>query len=154
LSKIHSLLVSGFLVGLLCGCSTVWSGNRQSDEPNVTKGKLQQYEKMMHVTFPGSTRGLNAREVTGGPDAMLYLKVEMDKEELESFLKSSPFANADLRSDRPFVYNQKGVTWWTPADVKTYKSGQASLPDGEVLNVLIDLGQDKKVVIYLMWHET
>ena len=154
MSRVDLLLVTCFLGAVLSGCATVWSGGRSSAEPDVTKEKLQQYEKVMHLTFPGSTRGLNAREVTGGPDDALYLKVEIDKDELDSFLKKSPFADANLRNDQKFVGNEKGQTWWQPDDVKSYKSGQVSLTQGEVLNILLDLDQDKKVVIYLLWHET
>ena len=154
LSRVYLLFVTYIFGLLLCGCATAWSGGRDSAEPDVTKEKLQQYQKVMHLTFPAGTRGLNAREATGGPDDMLYLKVEIDREELDSFLEDSPFADANLRSDQKFVGNEKGQTWWRPDDVKTYKSAQVFLPQGEVLNILLDFDQEKKVVIYLMWHET
>ena len=154
MSRIYLLFVTYVLGLLLCGCATAWSGGRNFAEPEVTKEKLQHYEKAMHLTFPASTRGHNAREVTGGPDDVLYLKVEIDKEELDFFLKSSPFADADLRSDQKFVGNEKGQTWWRPDDVKTYKSGQVFLAQGEVLNILLDFDHDKKIVMYLMLHET
>lgn len=107
----------------------------------------------MDLTFPASTRALNAAAETGGPDDAVYLKVEMDKQDLETFVKNSRFANAALRSDQSPIHNRIDLTWWNPDGAKTYKSGQVRLPSNDVLNILIDFDYDKKVVVYLLWYE-
>jgi hypothetical protein len=49
----------------------------------------------MHVTFPASTRALNAALESGGPDEAVYLKVEMDKQDLETFVQKEHIAFLD-----------------------------------------------------------
>src|SRR5258705_4003155 len=101
LSKASSILICSLVVGLGCiSCNAIRHRNSQLSEQAITKEKLQQYESLMHLTFPASTRALNASEETGGPDDAFFLKVEIDKQDLETFVKNSPFANADLRSDQ------------------------------------------------------
>lgn len=107
----------------------------------------------MHLTFPESTRPLNAAYENGGFDDAVFLKVEMDKQDLATFVKNSPFANAYLRSDQSPIHDQKDLTWWNPDAAKTYKSSQVILPSNDALNILVDLDDDKKVVVYLLWYE-
>jgi hypothetical protein len=155
LSKVLSVLTCTLFVVLGCiSCKAVWNRKSQFSQQDITQEKLQQFEKLMHLSFPASTRALNAAAETGGPDDAVFLKVEMDKQDLETFVKNSPFANADLRNDQKQINNQKDLTWWNPDAARTYRSGQVMLPSSEYLNILIDFDHDKKIVVYLMWFET
>ena len=154
MSKTSLVLVCCLAVALGCiSCSEVRHRVSQFSEQDITREKLQEYERLMHLTFPGSTRALNAAYESGGPDDAVFLKVEMDKQDLETFVKSGPFADIDLRNDRREVSSRKDLPWWNPDAAKTYESGQVTLPSNDVLNILIDLDGDKNSVVYLQWCE-
>lgn len=105
----------------------------------------------MHLTFPESTRALNAAYESGGPDDAVYLKVEMAKQDLEAFVKNSPFANANLRSDQSPIQNRQDLPWWNPNGAKTYKARQVILPSNGALHMLVDFDDELKAVVYLTW---
>lgn len=125
----------------------------QFSEQDVTRERLQQYEKLMHLTFPESTRALNSAYESGAPDDAVYLKVEMEKRDVETFLKNSPFANAYLRSDQNPIPNRRDLPWWNPDGAKTYKGGNVILPSNGALHMLIDFDDEMKAVVYLTWGE-
>ena len=155
LNKVPSVLIGSLFVVLGCiSCGGVGGRTTEFSEQDITKEKLQQFEKLMYFTFPASTRALNAAVESGGLDASAYLKVEMDKQDLEAFVKNSPFSSAYLRNDQKGIINQRDLTWWNPEAVKTYRSGQVMLPSSDYLNILIDSDPEKKVVVYLLWFET
>ncbi|MGI8732285.1 MAG: hypothetical protein ACR2LM_03160 [Pyrinomonadaceae bacterium] len=105
----------------------------------------------MHLTFPESTRALNAAYESGGPDDAVFLKVEMDKQDVEAFVKHSPFANAYLRSDQSPIQNRQDLSWWNPDGAKTYKADQVILPSNGALYMLVDFDDEMKAVVYLTW---
>jgi len=108
----------------------------------------------MHITFPKSTRALNIVKVTGGPDDQILLKIEIDRKDLDSLIKHSPFARLELRSDRRFLLNERTLSWWNPDSVRNYRSAEAPLPDAKYLNILIDLDREDRIPVYLQWFET
>ena len=108
----------------------------------------------MHITFPKSTRALKIFKVTGGPDDGIFLKIEIDRKDLDSLIKHSPFASVELRSDRRSVLKDRTLSWWDPDSVRNYRSAQAGLPDARYLNILLDLDRDEAITIYLQWLET
>jgi hypothetical protein len=154
MSKTSLLLVCCLAVAPGCiSCSEVRHSVSQFSEQDITREKLQQYERSMHLTFPGSTRALNAAYESGGPDDAVFLKVEMDKQDVEAFVKNSPFANANLRSDQSPIHNRQDLPWWDPDGAKTYKAGQVILPSNGALNMQVDLDDEMKAVVYLTQGE-
>lgn len=150
-----SALITLLFVVLGCtACNAALNRKSQLSEKDITAEKLHQYERLMHVTFPASTRALNAAAETDGPDDAVFLKVEMDKQDLDTFVKNSPFVNTPLKSDERSLDNEKDLTWWNPDGAKTYKSGQVRLPANDVLNIPIDFDQDRKIIVYVLWYDT
>ena len=126
-------------------------------DPNVAAKKLSEYSQIMNIEFPSSVRLLNFQE-QHGLDMSIYLKINLNKSDLQALLSRSPFANRKLKEPKdnpiPFV-SLTGPNWWNISSVKKWKSGQASLPDAQYLNILIDFESiGNKVIIYLEWHET
>jgi hypothetical protein len=120
----------------------------------ITEEQLRACEKKMHVSFPASSQPLGIQEVTGWLDDQLYLKLQIPRQDLESFLRSSPFAGKELRSDRSEMFDDKNLSWWKPESVKNFKPAQAALPDAKYLNILVDLDSNDRIIIYLAWFET
>ncbi|HEY2976196.1 MAG TPA: hypothetical protein VGJ48_27020 [Pyrinomonadaceae bacterium] len=120
----------------------------------ITEEQLRACGTKMHVSFPASTQPLGIQEVTGWLDDQLYLKLQIPNQDLESFLRSSPFAGKQLRTDRSEILDDKNLSWWRPESVKKFKSGQAVLPDAKYLKILVDLDSDDKTIIYLAWFDT
>ena len=84
-------------------------------------------------------------------DDALWLQVKLPVEDLDAFLKASPFADSTLsRSDESRVHQFRHFFEVPPA---RYRAGQESLPNARVLNILIDESGPDVVVLYLMWHE-
>jgi hypothetical protein len=129
-------------------------GGPQSRTDAVTKEDLIECSSKMHVTFPPSTRPLSISKVTGWLDDAIYLKIEIERKDLDALIKNSPFADIELRSDRRYVLKERSLSWWNPEGVSDYKSAQAALPDAKYLNILLDLDRSETVTVYLQWNET
>jgi len=142
------------IVSALTCCGRPYSGTLQSSSDLVSEDDLKECSSKMHITFPKSTRALKIFKVTGGPDDEIFLKIEIDRKDLDSLIKNSPFAGQELRSDRRFVLKEPNLSWWDPDSVRNFRSAQARLPDAEYLNILLDLGRDEVNTIYLQWGET
>ena len=130
------------------------SGTLQSSSDLVSEEDLKECSSKMHITFPKSTRALKISKVTGGPDDGIFLKIEIDRKDLDSLIKHSPFAGLELLSDRRFVLKEPTLSWWDPDSVRNYRSAEARLPDAEYLFILLDLDRDEAITIYLQWGET
>jgi len=126
----------------------------QSSSDLVSEEDLKECSSKMHITFPKSTRALKISRITGGPDDGIFLKIEIDRKDLDSLIKHSPFAGRELLSDRRFVLKEPTLSWWDPDSVRNYRSAQARLPDAKYLNILLDLDRDEDIPIYLQWGET
>jgi hypothetical protein len=131
-----------------------YSRTLQSSSDLVSEEDLKECSSKMHITFPKSTRALEIYKVTGGPDDGIFLKIEIDRKDLDSLLKLSPFADLELRSDRRFVLKEPTLSWWDPDTVRNYRSAQAGLPDAKYLNILLDLDRNDGITVYLQWGET
>jgi hypothetical protein len=129
-------------------------GSPQSRTDAVTKEDLKECSSKMNTTFPESTRPLNIYKVTGWLDDSIYLKIEIDRKDLDALIKNSPFADIELRGDRKYVLKERTLSWWDPEGVIKYKSAQAGLPDAKYLNILLDLDRSETVTVYLQWNET
>jgi hypothetical protein len=144
---------------LFVACSLTCTGRSSSGIPQsradgVTEEDLKECGSKMHITFPQSTRAVNIDKITGGPDDGIFLKIEIDRKEMDALIKSSPFASVELRSERRYVLKEPTLSWWNPESARNYKSGQAQLPDAKYLNILLDLDGNERVTVYLQWGET
>lgn len=112
---------------------------------------LDKCAKRMEIKFPPSTRGINFAD-GGFLDYAARLKIEIDRNDLESFIANSPFADEKLSTD--YIYtNPLGKKWWDASErAKNFRSGFIRLPRDdytERLDVLIDLDRPRKPIIYL-----
>lgn len=154
MSKPRVVLIVMLLVGLaVMSCRGLGTGDSEFSEKDLTREKLQQYEKLMQITFPETTRALNSYNEISGPDDAVYLKVEIDQNDLDTLVSKSPFSTAEFRSDQRRLQNLSNLTWWTPEGAKTFKSSQVRLSTGNVLTMLVDLDDAKKPIVYLLWYE-
>jgi hypothetical protein len=140
-------LTLGIIIYSSCGIPA-------GQQARVTGEQLRDCERKMHISFPPSTQPLGINEVKGWLDDSTYLKVQIPRGDLDGFLKTSPFAGEQLRSDRPDVSDSESIPWWKPESVKNYKSGQVLLPDAKYVSTLLDLDSEDKVIVYLQWNET
>ena len=136
-----------FILAVQMGCSR----KPVISDPNIILPKCAQ---RMQMKFPPSTRFLGFAEGTG-QDYSARLKFEIDIDDLEFFIRNSPFAGKELRSDRTYVSLSAGKKWWTAGrNSKTYKSGFTNIPSryAEPMAILIDLDRPEKAVIYLSYR--
>ena len=85
-------------------------------------------------------------------DDALWLQVSLPAQDLNAFLKSSPFAESKLSNNNEArVYQFRAFFKIPPSK---YRAGQERLPTSQVLNILIDESDPVVAVLYLMWHET
>ncbi len=147
-------VVLAFIVSHLTCTGRSDSGTLKSSSDGVSEEDLKECSSKMHITFPQSTRALDIFKVSGGPDDGIFLKVEIDRKDLDSLIKHSPFTGVELRSDRRYVLKEPTLSWWDSDSVRNYRSAQARLPDAEYLNILLDLDRDERITIYLQWGET
>jgi len=143
-----------FSLALAVVSALTCTGTLQSGSDAVSEEDLKECSSKMGITFPKSTRALNISKVTGGPDDQIFLKIEIDRKDLDSLIKHSPFARLELRSDRRFVLKERTLSWWDPDSVRNYRSAEAPLPDAKYLNILVDLDHEHRIPVYLQWVET
>ena len=107
----------------------------------------------MLLVFPTGTKALGYKEEPG-LDRSIYLKLQIPRNELSTFLNASPFARIQLDRDIKAIDHGIDEDWWRPDSVKHFMSGQALLPDAKFVDVLVDLDAKETVILYLEWHET
>jgi len=108
------------------------------------------------VVFPAGTHLLNAAEKRGGRDLFTYYKIEFEPEDFEAFLRDSTIATIDLydsTSGRSYenILRWCSLHWWKVFKVKSWKTGETSLPDSSLLVLFIDYDHTDKYIIYLAW---
>ena len=147
------LIAICFLTVLFMKFMSCENHRRELSDPNAVKQKLKKYGHLMDIEFPPSTRLINFKEYHGIDDTV-YLKIRIDKKDLQNFLTNSPFANEILvePKDNPIsVISPIGPSWWNTKSVKNWKSGQIILPNFSYLNIFLDLDHTDKIIIYLEW---
>ena len=112
---------------------------------------LPDWERKMHVIFPDNTEALGLK-VEPGIDEATYLKVRIPKYVWESFLEESPVHLEDMDNAKRFFLGTDS-DWWDPSKPVELPTAQASLPDGSIINIGVDLSKTSDAIIYLMWHE-
>lgn len=148
------LLVLFVALAALPGCGS----------PASTEDPLAISAEAMNLTFPPSTRALgyyhvkdpaNRRfEIIPGPDDAIWLKIEMDRKDVDSFLAVSPFAGEPLAETDRGTTGPSDQPWWDADRRGRFRSGQATRPQARYLNILIDMDGGERAVIYLEWYTT
>jgi len=154
----HATLIAGavFITAILplaCG------------KPASSEDPVAVSTAVMHVTFPSDTRVIgyyrskdpaNTRfSMIPTPDDAICLKIETARKNIDALLAASPFAGKELSGTARSVSNHSlNQPWWDPEKPRRFKSGEEPLPNGCQLNILIDMDNDAKAVVYLNWFET
>lgn len=116
-----------------------------------TAAQISEFTANAAITLPASAEPIAYREERGMDDA-LWLQVRMPAADLPALLGSSPFKDSKLGGTDKSIEGCFSAFWKAPP--ARYRSGQESLPNARVLNILIDESDPANVVVYLMWHET
>jgi hypothetical protein len=146
-----AVLLVAALVGSGCGVSlTPAGGSMKPARP--TPAQIASFLQNARITLPASSSPLLYLEVSGGPDGVAWLSVNLPKADLQSFLQASPFRDAMLKPNDEYYLGDFSMLWQTQPT--THRSGQVRLPNAQVLNILIDETDPATATIYLMWHET
>lgn len=66
---------------------------------------------------------------------------------------SPSLAQVDFTEDKRYLLGPD-EGWWDPERPASLPTAQAALPNGEYLNVGADRGDQARIVVYLMWHQT
>jgi hypothetical protein len=85
-------------------------------------------------------------------DDALWLQVKVPARDLQGFLDRSPFHGASLHTNDQLRLSDFREFYATPP--LRCRGGQQELPNGRVLNLLIDESDAANFVVYLMCHET
>lgn len=144
--KMFKMVVLSLLL-VLVACDG--SGERETSTMNTIN--LPDWESKMHVTFPEGTQPLGLR-VEPGMDDAAYLKVNIPMQAWEKFLEESPVHPQDLDNAKRFFLGDD-KDWWDPGKPVELPTAQASLPNGSVVNLGVDLSGTTEATVYLMWHE-
>jgi len=144
--KIFGMLILPLLLALVAcdGASDKGTGT-------VNTINLSDWERKMHVTFPAGTRTLGLRVAPGMDDAA-YLKVSMPVQAWGKFLEESPVDSQDLDNAKRFFLGDDN-DWWDPGKPAKLPTAQATLPNGSVINLGVDLSGVTEATVYLMWYE-
>ena len=141
--KLYSIFFLALLL-LPAGCSDAdLSGSNGID--------LAKWETRMQVRFPNGATPTGIQMETGMDNAV-YLKVQMPAAAWPRFVETSPVNPLDLSDEKRFFLGPDNG-WWDPGQRKKVPTGQASLPDGSVLNMGVYSDGTDRVDVYLMWHE-
>ena len=128
-------------------------GCKRAASSAVTPQKLSECSARMSVVFPQSARPIRISESHGMDDA-IFLKVEINRNDLARFIQGSPFAGMVLRTDRHRLSPRKRLSWWDVDSIANFQSGEVQLPDASYLRILIGLDKPTKAMLYLEWFET
>ncbi|MFO0916504.1 MAG: hypothetical protein U0795_26340 [Pirellulales bacterium] len=84
-----------------------------------------------------------------GPDHAVHLQVELLSAVAADFLATNLFSKAGWDANSQLAHDVPYWSGWKPLKVKKYISSQIDLPNGQVLNVLIDVDRPDKTIVYL-----
>ena len=87
-------------------------------------------------------------------DTVIYLKAEIARDDLEMFLKNSPFVRAELSGVEKSISPEAELPWWQVEKVESYLSGTVALPNAYWLSILVDLDSQDVCIVYLEWCDT
>ena len=146
-SLLHNTFLLCALVGLLLGCGPLNAPTIES--PSTSQ--LSEFIRKASISLPVSAQPIGWRE-EHGMDEALWLQVRMPAQDFQSFLDNSPFHESTLTTNDPYQIIQ--FREFLPKPPAHYRAGQQSLPNGQVLNMVVDESDTENVVVYLMWHET
>jgi hypothetical protein len=117
---------------------------------------LNKSAKIFGLTFPCNTRLLSSHSMNF-QGLFIRIKVEIDKKDLDGFLKSSPFSNGELNERNKRIYcdlEDRIFKPWQEVSLmaKKFKSGEVEIrkkDEVDILRILIDLDKPNNAIIYL-----
>jgi hypothetical protein len=115
-----------------------------------TAPQIAEFTRNAGIALPKSSRAIGWKESRGMDDA-LWLKVEIPKADLDSFIAASPFRGGGLETNQSSRLYDFYDFWQTPPS--QYRAGQASLPNVRTLNMVVDDSASTNAVVYMMWFE-
>lgn len=164
---------------IIGGCSLVWvavavvalavllplfqvTGSlTSSDSPvppdQVTVGQLRDFEAKTHLRFPRAAQIKFYLAESGGPDAMIQLKLRMKNAELAELLAQPTLKKVKwqlVEAENAFADDYEGWPEWAPSKVKKGRRAQVDLPNAKYLKILIDDASANDKGVYFMWFET
>ena len=137
-----NLLIAGVAL-VACSCDR---GIRVPTHADVVS-----FTNSAHLTLPSGTDATAYRSESGGMDSAAWMQVTMRKELVDVFLASSPFGGAEIRTNGNSVVHLFGG--FIKATPLAYREASSSLPNSDVLKLVIDDDDSTNAVIYIMWHE-
>jgi hypothetical protein len=147
LAVVFSLVLGAIIFeGLWTNSVNAHGQNRVREQAQFAMDREEIRKKLMIPL--DSTMTMLSYEKIVGMDDMIFLTLEMKSEDVDSFIKNSPFRDVKLLSDRRYVDN---------ADTRkcaSYESAEIGLPDAKYLRILINHDFGQKVIVYLQWFET
>lgn len=141
-----SVLVGSMVV---IGVSNSYANQQKITPP--TAAQIAEFVSNTKITIPPTSQPVGWKEERGMDDA-LWLQIRMPTADLEVFLKNSPFSESKLETSNPYILHLFQEFQSSPP--QRYRAGQQTLPNGRVLNLLIDESDAATAVVYLMWHKT
>jgi hypothetical protein len=153
LSFLQALASGVFSVAVLLGGTRLFPEPKEYVAPDVPQQVLTTFQQRAHMTLPTNTVPLGAR-IYRGQDKFIELKIRLSKSDLDALLRQSPLRDKPLSSVRRYSRNIAGLSWWRPEGAKRFLSGEASLPNAEILRLLVDLDQEQFVIVYFEWSES
>jgi hypothetical protein len=124
----------------------------------VFRPRLAEISRITSLRFPARTKLLGS-QLQVWLDSTLVAKMEMPRSDAEAFLSSPPFAGKVSTTDRRAVVNSAPFptppSWWDPDSVAEFACSEDVIWHGakyERHAVLVNLGQGRKAVVYLLWE--
>lgn len=148
---IHKNRLTGVVLLLLMFALVACDKVNDKETKVMNTINLSDWEHKMHLIFPDNTIALGLME-NPGMDEVAYLKVSIPKHSWKDFIGSSLFHLEDMENEKRFFLGTDNE-WWNPGEPVDLPTAQASLPDGSIVNVGVDLSKTSDAIIYLMWHE-
>jgi hypothetical protein len=144
-----TFVFQGFTVG---SSRAAASERRRPAFTKPTESQIAEFVSKARIGLPPSTQVIGWREERGGMDGFVWLHVTMAKQDVAGFLDNSPLRGVQLQTKHLSHASQFEPFFIAPP--QQYRSGQAWLPNAQVLNILIDDSDTASAQVYLMWHET
>ena len=136
-----------FVLALTLGCKP----NTPAHMSPPTAAQLAEFTRNTSITLPASAQPVAWMEERG-MDTALWLEVRMPAADVAQFLDSRPLQGVSWsRSDAYQLHQFREFFSQPPA---RYRAGQQALPNGRVLNVLVDESDPTQATVCLMWQET
>jgi len=121
-------------------------------EPNLADISVAKIESITKLPIPSEAKILNLLNLHALDDVFL-VKFELEMKRLDKFLANTAFKRREnLSSKRNYCSNFEDISWWNISKINTFLSGSYNRDDGKSNNILIDLANPQKAVVYLQTY--